>query len=208
MQAHHITIPKTARYFTEGELGTHTREIWIVLHGYGQLASTFLASLSGLYRADRYFIAPEGLSRFYLRGGWEEVGASWMTKEDRTTDILDYLRYIDILYDELAIASHGAKIVVLGFSQGVATATRWLHHNSRKAHTLILYAGEPAGEINTPEAMAALATTQRYYIYGKQDKMLTTDHAKSIMPLLAQYELLTFEGGHEINTDVLAGKLV
>ena len=34
-----------ARYFTAGELNASTKQVWFVLHGYGQLAQFFLRKL-------------------------------------------------------------------------------------------------------------------------------------------------------------------
>ena len=42
MQQHHITVNRTARYFTLGEVNDDLREIWFVLHGYGHLAERFI----------------------------------------------------------------------------------------------------------------------------------------------------------------------
>ena len=39
MRPRHLTVSRTARYFTLGPDGAPVRELWIVLHGYAQLAS-------------------------------------------------------------------------------------------------------------------------------------------------------------------------
>ena len=73
-----------ARYFTAGTLGTKTRQVWIIFHGYGQLAPYFLKKFEPLATENIYIIAPEGLSRFYLSELTEQgridnkVGATWM----------------------------------------------------------------------------------------------------------------------------------
>ena len=61
MEEHHINVPRTARYHTVGDGGT-ARAIWIVLHGYGQLARYFLRKFEGL-DAGLLIVAPEGLTR-------------------------------------------------------------------------------------------------------------------------------------------------
>ena len=35
----HLTVPRTARYWTLGEPGPGLRQVWIACHGYGQLAA-------------------------------------------------------------------------------------------------------------------------------------------------------------------------
>ncbi len=47
-----------------------------------------------------------------------------MTKEDRENEIADYVDFLDAVFGE--VVTPGARVTVLGFSQGVATAARWL----------------------------------------------------------------------------------
>ena len=63
VEEHRITVPRTARYYTLGEAVTAS-ELWLVLHGYGQLARFFLRPFEGMERG-RLIAAPEALSRFY-----------------------------------------------------------------------------------------------------------------------------------------------
>jgi len=75
VQEHRITVSRSARYFT---LGRPDREVWFVLHGYGQLAARFLRHFEPLDDGTRLMVAPEALSRFYLGEARAErgVGAS------------------------------------------------------------------------------------------------------------------------------------
>ena len=94
-----ITSAKTFRYFTHGD-PLKANQIVYVLHGYGQLAEFFIRKFQHL--SDDYFIvAPEGMHRFYLSGSSGRVGASWMTKEERETDIQDNLNWLNALDTEL-----------------------------------------------------------------------------------------------------------
>jgi len=95
----HITVSRTARYFTLGELSQSTKDIWIVLHGHRQLAGDFINIFNELAVEGSFIIAPEGLMRLYIKGDYGDVGASWMTKEDRESDINDYVKYLDKLYN-------------------------------------------------------------------------------------------------------------
>ena len=101
----------------------------MVLHGYRQLARRFLRRFEPVAGDHRRIVAPEGLSRFYAdpgrgrHGPASAVGASWMTREDRENEIRDYVAYLDQLWQHLRTDSPGrTRLVVLGFSQGVATA--------------------------------------------------------------------------------------
>jgi hypothetical protein len=80
---HHITVARTARYFTLGELNQNTKDIWILIHGHRHLAGKFILQFEELSKKGSFLIAPEGLMRLYIKGDYGDVGASWMTKEDR-----------------------------------------------------------------------------------------------------------------------------
>src|SRR6266498_2098347 len=129
MQEHHIGVTRTARYYTLGEISRGAGEVWFVCHGYGQLAARFLEKFRALDDGRRYLVAPEGLSRFYLSESPAErrVGASWMTREDRLTEIEDYLQYLDAVYADIFGWLDRTRVTVhaLGFSQGASTVSRW-----------------------------------------------------------------------------------
>ena len=88
-----------------------------------------LDGLKPLSQEELCIAAPEGLSRFYIRGTDGRVGASWMTRDERLSDIEDHISYLNHWWSSLGVPSD-AEIVVLGFSQGVATAARWLADGS------------------------------------------------------------------------------
>src|SRR5947199_10791389 len=113
MQEHHFSTRRTARFFTLGSPERST-DLWILCHGYGQLASRFLERFRPIEAERRCIVAPEGLSRFYLTDSPAErrVGASWMTREDRLHEIDDYVRYLDALHAK--IVPQGATVTALG----------------------------------------------------------------------------------------------
>jgi hypothetical protein len=101
MQNHYVQVWRTARYYTHGTARASTQEVWLLAHGYGQLADNFLKKFSFLSPEKYWLIAPEALSRFYVDGlGMQNprVGASWMTKESRETEIEDYIQYWKTIY--------------------------------------------------------------------------------------------------------------
>jgi len=146
IQQSDLSFSFKARYYKLGEINEHTRQIWFAIHGYGQLAQYFIRKFSPLESQGICVIAPEGLSRFYLNqleeGGFrgnDKVGATWMTKENRLTDIENYITYLNEIYHK-EIGSSGKRISVLGFSQGTATASRWVMANKIHFNRLILWA--------------------------------------------------------------------
>ena len=146
MQEHHLAVAKTARYYSLGEPGPATRQLWFVCHGYGQLAGRFLRHFEPLDDGSRVIIAPEGLSRFYLSESPAErrVGASWMTREDRLVEIEDYVRYLDAVHDHVrgGMRSEPVSVHAIGFSQGAATVSRWAALGKTHVDRLVLWGGE------------------------------------------------------------------
>jgi predicted esterase len=215
MQEHTLTTPRTARYFTIGSL-EEARELWIVCHGYGQLASRFLERFRPIADDHRCVVAPEGLSRFYLTENPAErrVGASWMTKEDRLHEIDDYVRYLDALYDQVATGRE--KVTALGFSQGSATACRWTvlgagggEGGAARIDRLIVWGGEvpPDPDLGERRAAERLRNARLTLVYGNRDEFFTPKIVAATEARLRDhgipYELVPFEGGHEIHPATL-----
>jgi predicted esterase len=206
-QEHHFTAARTARYFTLGP--TTARDIWFVLHGYGQLAERFLRQFEPLDDGTRRLVAPEGLSRFYLESGeHRKVGASWMTREDRLSEIADYVRYLDALLElELRGLPQAPHLSVLGFSQGTATAARWLAQGEARADRLILWGGEVPPDLDLAAARPRWARTTMTLVVGSADpyitpKVLARDEDRLGAHDIA-YRVERFDGGHELIPEVL-----
>lgn len=154
MEEKEISISLRTHYYTSGT--PEADRVWFVLHGYGQLAKYFIRKFSVLEESGIYVIAPQGLSRFYIENNdpgkrsYDRVGASWMTKENRLTDIHNYVRYLqEILAVELPRMDK--PVTVLGFSQGAATACRWIMQTNMMVEKLILWSGVFPPDIDLPE---------------------------------------------------------
>jgi len=208
MQEHTLATPRTARYFTIGSL-EKAGELWIVCHGYGQLASRFLERFRPIADDQRCVVAPEGLSRFYLSESAAErrVGASWMTKEDRLHEIDDYVRYLDALYAH--VAAGRAKVIALGFSQGSATVCRWTVLGAARIDRLIVWGGEvpPDPDLGARRALERLRSARLTLVYGNRDEFFTPKIVAATEARLRDhaipYELVPFQGGHEIEPATL-----
>ena len=210
---HHLRVQRTARYYLLGEPREAVREIWVVCHGYGQLASRFLHAFEPLDDGSRIVVAPEALSRFYLTEGAgarpdARVGASWMTKEDRLAEIEDQGRYLDAVHAEVCDRIPGPRpLHVLGFSQGVATAARWLARGRVRARSLVLWAGTLPPELSL-DAGSVLRELDLTLVAGTGDQFATPDLVRRQEEALEEagvpFELRRFEGGHRLDDDVLA----
>ncbi len=209
MQENHIAVEKTARYFTIGEAGENTREVWYVCHGYGQLAKYFIKHFEVLDNGSRLIVAPEGLSRFYLNGFSGRIGATWMTKEDRLNEIEDYLGFLNTLHAHIfkRLYRENVKITVLGFSQGTATVCRWLTEGNIYADRLILWAGLMPPEIDFQTDGKVFQGLQNYVVLGKNDPFANQEMLDQQKAILKKhqipYKFLTFDGEHEIHDDTL-----
>lgn len=198
---HHIQTTRTARLYTAGNLNNETRHVWLVLHGYGQLAEYFIRHFSKVQLSHHFFIAPEALSRFYLNQTTGRIGATWMTKEDRENEIRDYIEYLDNVLASFTFPLH-IQLHVLGFSQGAATACRWLFGTAYKPATLICWAGffPPDMQWESPKYLDEKMKT--YLVYGNQDEYINDSWRKEmekvLSPLKKKPNIITFEGKHEI----------
>lgn len=176
----HITVSRVARYYTLGPPSMDAAEVWFVLHGYRQLAGRFLRRFEGLDDGTRRFVAPEALSRFYVddepgpHGPASRVGATWMTREDREREIADYVDYLDaVAARELGgvrRVAGAARIVVLGFSQGAATASRWAVYGGVPADELVLWAGLLAHDLDRAQAVTRLQGVRVSFVMGRADR--------------------------------------
>jgi len=198
-----------------GSFGADLSEVWIVCHGHAQLAARFLARFTPLEREDRLFVAPEALSRFYL-GAHNEVhrpdtpiGATWMTREDREAEIEDQVRYLDLLHADIfaRVERERVKLWVLGFSQGVATVTRWLARDGVTADRVVLWAGMIPPELGVGGARALTARGPVTMVVGSSDefatpKVVAAQQAK-LSELGVAYTKIGFEGGHDISESAL-----
>lgn len=212
----HLTVPRSARYAIMGSFEADLSEVWIVCHGHGQLARRFLSRFLPLERPDRLFVAPEALSRYYLsppRGGPHApdtpVGASWMTTEDRDLEMQDYVRYLDLLHDEIFSVVDRAKVRlwVLGFSQGTATVARWVARGKIDPDRVVLYAGLLPSELDRDRAARLARRSPLTIVLGTDDEFarpeLIAAQEARLRDLRVPYTTIRFEGGHEVTPDVL-----
>jgi predicted esterase len=209
MQTRGITVPRTARFVTLGQPTQALKQVWYVFHGYGQLATDFIQEFAYIADGSRYFIAPEGLSRFYRSGSSGKVGASWMTCEERCDEIADYLTYTNAVYENVTreLPYENLKNILLGFSQGVSTVCRWLEQVSVRADRLILWAGIIPPELDLWKIKAHYPDLEVFLVVGTQDRFADPGKIKEDEARLEKFELhyrkIRFEGKHELHPPTL-----
>jgi len=206
-QTHRLVVPRAARYVTAGSIEGPLDEVWILCHGYGQLASEFLGFARALEHPRRLLVAPEALSRFY-HADHKRIGASWMTRENRDDEMEDYIRYLDLLHDQLfeIVERERVELRLLGYSQGAATAARWAVRGRAKIDHLVLW-GSPLPPELGEDAADALRETRLTLVGGSRDEFFTekvwADERTRLQALGLVFDELSFEGGHRLDDDTL-----
>ena len=210
MQERFIRVPRTARYHVLGDPAT-ARMVWVLLHGYGQLARFFLNKFEGL--EDGLLIAaPEGLSRFYLDAQHQRVGATWMTREDREHEIGDQLSYLDALAASLLDGCPRATgLGVLGFSQGVATACRWTALGKANAQHLVLWGGSMPPDLDHGLMRQRWGDMRVHLVQGEKDELVPEQvvgaNAAILQRAQVEHAVHHHAGGHALDA-VLLGRLL
>ena len=200
-----VEIKTTATVHTYGNPET-AKYIIFALHGYGQLSRYFIRKFYTL-SSDYYIVVPEGLHRFYLQGTSGRVGSSWMTKEKREDDIKDYIAYLDQIWMQLSNKYKFNKRILLGFSQGGATASRWHQLGNYNASIFILW-----GAIFPPDLAQKwevdFKETENYFVVGNKDPYYPqekiTEQTQYFIEKNVNFTVIVFDGKHELNSTTLS----
>ena len=204
-----LQIEKKARYFQLGNPGNNTSIVWVVLHGYGMLSEFFIQKFKKLENKNTLILAPEALNRFYIDTNYGRVGASWMTKDERQDDIKENIKYLNSLMDQIIkdIGHNKFKINVLGFSQGGATACRWIFKSGLKFENLIMWAGDIPKDTLIEDNRLKWNDINTHLVMGEKDELINKEMKAKFLKLVTDYKLdykLTlYDGDHRIYPDVL-----
>lgn len=198
---HTVNLNYQTTYYSNGS--TKAKHLWVVLHGYGQLAPYFIQKFRFL-DDKALVVAPQGLSLFYLQGTSGRVGASWMTKENRQIAINNYVSYLDHSYQSASneMGVPPKSITMLGFSQGVSTLIRWLVSSQISFNKLFMCAGSFPEDIDLASSRKVFSGKPCYYFYGDQDPYIKEGSIDHLQEKFQHYGLqvkfLKFVGKHEV----------
>jgi len=209
VEEHHLTTKRRARYYTAGD-SVPVADVWIVCHGFGQLAAPFARQFERLVAPGRLIVAPEALNRYYLGAGSTgstpdaAVAATWMTREDRENEIADYVDWLDTVHARTVPV--GARVTTLGFSQGVATVARWITLGSSVVHRFVAWTGQLP-----PDTDLSLLGTRLerpvVLVEGRADRLAEwvqpAENAARLAAAGVAFEVITFDGGHRLDQTVL-----
>ncbi|TBW26656.1 alpha/beta hydrolase [Gramella sp. KN1008] len=194
-------------YSVLNEHTSQTKNIWLVFHGIGYLSRYFLKYFKHLDPQENYIIAPQAQSKYYLNGEYKHVGASWLTRENLEEEIENVLNYLDAIY-EAENLSEVDNLNILGYSQGVSVATRFVARRKIKCKNLIMHSGKVPEELHNKD-FSFLKNTGFSFIYGTQDEYLKAGIVEAEEKRLKQIfphnlDILKFKGGHMVNTEMIS----
>ena len=195
--------PKT--YFAEVSGNPDSRHLIYVLHGYGQLAKYFIRKFEKA-ASQALIVAPEGMHRYYLNGNSGRVGASWMTSHQRESDIQDNIRWLDELHRQIMEKYEIDEITILGFSQGGATAARWVQLGRLPKVNFILWASVFPPDL--PFQSAFLDKIDQFdFVLGRKDEFFDEPDTRSKIINAMQNagaRIIEYDGAHDIDPELVA----
>lgn len=202
-----ISYQATNSYSTLNSLSDKTKNVWFVCHGIDYLSRYFIRYFADLNPEENYIIAPQAPSKYYQNGEFRHVGASWLTKENTAREKENVLRYLDSVFEAENIPEH-LNLFVLGYSQGVSVALRWVASRKIACKKLIICSGSVPHELTKGDFDFLRNTTQVHSMVGNQDQWLTEERMKlekekSIQIFGKHIIFNMFEGKHELKKELL-----
>ncbi len=131
-----------------------------------------------------------------------------MTREDRLVEIDDYVAYLDRLAEEiLPEGPAGPDVTVLGFSQGVHTAARWLVYGAVRPRRLVVWGDYLPPDLDMDRAARALEGVELVMVRGSDDPALRDDLEAEERRRLGDAGIdaveVAYSGGHDIHAATL-----
>lgn len=208
-----MSIEKQVSYTTSNSYSTlntftkKTKNVWIAFHGLGYLSKFFIDYFSELDPEDNYIIAPQAPSKYYQDRKFKHVGASWLTRENTVIETENVLKYIDAIFKE-EVSGELPKLIVMGYSQGVSIAARWVANRKIQCDTLLLHSGGIPNELTPDDFEFLNPSTKVIYFYGNKDQYITEarkteEQLRGSKLFKDRLSIEVFEGIHEVNRDFL-----
>lgn len=202
-----ISYTTTNGYATLNTLTPSTKNVWFVCHGMGYLSRYFLRYFQGLSAVENYIIAPQAPSKYYTPPKFKHVGGSWLTKENTITETENIMRYFDSILEAEAIPVH-VNLIVLGYSQGVSVAMRYLTKRKLQCSQLVIHSGGIPKELTADNFQYLNDKTKVSLIYGTSDEYLndervTYEENRAETLFGKRLQVLPFNGKHVVNVELI-----
>lgn len=202
-----VSYTSTNSYTTLNSLTDKTKNVWFVCHGIGYLSRYFLKYFDHLNKNRNYIIAPQAQSKYYLGSAYKHVGASWLTKENTVKETKNVIRYFEAVL-EVEKIPRKLNFIVLGYSQGVSVALRFVANRKLKCDQLVLMSGRIPKELTDQDFKFLKGKTKVSMIYGNADEYLNetcmVSEKKRYYKLFGDMASISiFNGKHELNKAML-----
>lgn len=203
-----ILYQTTNSYSTLNTLTNTTKNVWLVCHGMGYLSRYFLKYFTDLNQKENYIIAPQAQSKYYTPPKLRHVGASWLTKENTIKETENVIKYLDAVLEAEQIPAN-LNLIVLGYSQGVSVALRYVAQRQLKCSQIVMMSGGIPKELVAPDFDFLDKQTKISLIYGTNDEFLDENRVlqekNRAFELFGQCDLriIPFEGSHEVKKELL-----
>ncbi|WP_142785811.1 alpha/beta hydrolase [Changchengzhania lutea] len=200
-----ISYQITNSYSTLNTLTHTTKYVWVVCHGLGYLSRYFLKYFTDLDADENYIIAPQAASKYYMGRNFKHVGACWLTKENTLADTKNIINYIDEILKTEQLPNH-VKTIMLGYSQGVSIAARYVARRKRSCWKLVFLSGGLPKELTAENFH--FFEGEAIFAYGNNDDYLNKERIeiekKHALELFGdRLEMLSFEGKHEVKKHII-----
>lgn len=201
-----VSYNTTNTYSTLNQLTTATKNVWVVFHGIGYLSRYFIKLFEDLNPEENYIIALQAPSKYYKGHDYRHVGASWLTKENTQLETQNVLHYTSAVLQEEQIPAD-KNVVILGYSQGVSIACRFMAHTKLHCQGLIMISGGFPRELEKKDFNFLTTETKVIHILGENDPYLKgiriQEEKERLENILPQIEFRSHTGGHELDPSTI-----
>src|SRR5690606_35842800 len=170
-----VSYTTTNTYSTLNTFTKKTKNVWIVFHGMGYLSKYFVKHFEKLNAEENFIIAPQAPSKYYQDKKSKHVGASWLTRENTLSETENVLNYIDAVFEK-ELSGKLPNLFVMGYSQGVSIALRWVASRKINCNKLILHSGGIPKELKASDLEFLLPSCSIVSLYGNKDPFITEEH--------------------------------
>ena len=118
------------------------------------------------------------------------------------------MAYLDAVYAAQEFPEN-CNFIILGYSQGVSIATRWVAQRKIKCNQLVLYAGGIPNELKASDfSFLKEKNTKVTTLVGDTDEYITKERRKTESKKIehlfgGKAEQIFFEGGDEIKKELI-----